>query len=472
MIDGRRRGVMADQTSHSDRRAGGKSTGIFYKFLRLFTVIHPGEALTAFLLTFNVFLLFLAYYIIKPVREALILAGKGAEVKSYLAAVIAVLLILVVKAFSSIASRFSRQKLITWVTLFFISNLVIFYILSFSGIQLGTMGMLFYIWVGVFNVMVVAQFWGFANDLYSEDEGKRLFPMIAFGATFGAFSGSTIAGWLVKPLGLYQMMLVAGGFLFICIGLTWMIHTREIRRAAYKKIDDKQEKDAAKIADDEPLKKGGGFQLVFKKRYLLYIALFVLFLNFINTNGEFILGDYVKRTAPEVVEMGKAAGLTAEEYIGKFYADFFKYFNLVAMVIQLFFVSRLFKWVGVRGAIFFLPFIALGGYFFIALGASLMLVFWVKVMENGTDYSLMNTTRHALFLITSREEKYKAKAATDTFFHRSGDVLSALVVFLGVNYLAFNTSRFAAFNVVLIAIWIGLGVLIAKEHKRLSAARS
>jgi AAA family ATP:ADP antiporter len=148
------------------------------------------------------------------------------------------------------------------------------------------------------------------------------------------------------------------------------------------------------------------------------------------------------------------------------------YFNLVAMIVQLFLVSRIFRWIGVRGALFVLPFLSLGGYAFIAIGASLMVVFWVKVMENGTDYSLMNTTRHALFLILSRQEKYKAKAAIDTFFHRGGDVLSALVVFLGLNYLAFNTSRFAALNVVLCLIWIGFGILIAKERKKLLASQS
>jgi AAA family ATP:ADP antiporter len=448
-----------------------KSSELINMILRAFTVVHSGEAPTAFLLTFNIFLLLVAYYIIKPVREALILAGKGAEWKSYLSAAIAVLLVFVVKAFSTIASRFPRQKLISWVTLFFISNLIIFYLLSFSGIPLGTMGILFFIWVGIFNVLVVAQFWGFANDIYTEEAGKRLFPIVAFGATFGAFSGSAIAGWLVEPIGIYQMMLAAGGILGICIILTLIIHYREVKRSGEQK---------SKLASpglwkegkvEKPLPKGGGFELVFKKRYLLYIAFFVLLLNFINTNGEYILGNIVENAAKEAVATGTAGGLGMEGYIGKFYAGFMRDFNLVAMIIQLFLVSRIFKWFGVRVALFFLPVIALSGYFTITLGASLLLVRWVKVMENGTDYSLMNTTRHALFLITKREEKYKAKAATDTFFHRAGDVLSAIIVFLGTVYLAFNTERFALFNVVLILIWIALGVLIFRQHRKISSAR-
>lgn len=444
-----------------------ETKGVFHKFLSLFATVYPGELPTALLLTLNIFLIFAAYYIIKPIREALILAGKGPEIKSYLSAVIAIVLILVVKAFSRVSSRFPRQKLITWVTLFFVSNLVIFYGLSFTDISLGTFGIIFFIWIGVFNVLVPAQFWGFANDIYNPEEGKRLFPIVAFGATFGGFFGSVGAGRLVEPIGLYRMMLVSGAILLTCILLAWIIHIREKKRAKLK-ISVNGQAESQQEDAEKPLKKGGGFKLVFKKRYLLYIAFFVLLLNFINTNGEFILGRYVEREAINVVELGQSGGLNTGEYIGKFYADFYKYQNLFAILIQLFLVSRIFKWIGVRGAIFVLPFIALGGYAFIAIGASLLIVKWVKATENGTDYSLMNTTRHALFLISSREEKYKAKAAIDTFFHRSGDVLSALVVFIGSTYLTLSSTGFAGINVILCLIWIFLGVLIAREHKRLS----
>lgn len=452
--------------------------GFFYKILRLFTVIHPGEAATALLLALNVFLLLTAYYIIKPVRSALILAGKGAEMESYLSAAIAVLLIFVVKAFSSIASRFPRQKLISWVTAFFVSNLVAFYYLSFSGISLGTMGIIFFIWMGIFNVMVIAQFWGFANDIYTEEAGKRLFPLIAFGATFGGFAGSRIAGWLIKPIGLYKMMLVSGAILVICITLTLIIHRRELRRPQIQSSGRKDkpqghdEAESVGIEEEKPLKKGGGFQLLLKKRYLLYLAFFVLFLNFVNTNGQYILHHVVEEAAIEAVESGVAGDLDVKEYIGAFEAKFMMYFNLLAMIIQLFIVSRIFKWFGVRGALFILPCLALGGYFLVAAGASLLLIMWVKVAENGTDYSLMNTTRHSLFLITTREEKYKAKAAIDTFFHRAGDVLSAVLVFAGTTYLAFSTENFAAVNVGLVLLWIIVGVLVFREHKRFSSKKA
>ena len=443
---------------------GQKPPGFAYKILRLITVIHPGEALTAFLLTLNVFLLLTAYYILKPIRDALIVEEWGAEIKLYLSAVAAVLLIFVVKIFSSIASRFPRQKLITWVTLFFISNLGIFYILHLSGVGPGAMGIGFFIWVGIFNLLVIAQFWAFANDLYTEDEGKRLFPLIAFGAVMGGFAGGMITNWLVDPLGKYQLLLLSGGILGICILFTWIIHRREIKRIEAKVSKASQEEKLTVKVHEKPLEKGGAFQLLFKSRYLLYIGFFVLLMNLINTNGVYILD--------KVAEIAAAKSLETES-LTKFYAGFYNIQNAFAIFIQLFIVSRVFKWFGVRVAIFILPVLALGGYFFVSLGAALVLVKWVKALENGIDYSLVNTARHSLFLITSREEKYKAQAVTKTFFHRAGDVMAALLVFSCTTFLAFFTiENVAMVNVVLVLIWVIICILIFKEHKKLSAKKT
>jgi len=439
-------------------------SGFIHKFFKLFTDIRPGEAGTALLLTLNIYLILGAYYIIKIVRDSSILTEWGPETKSYLYGVISILLIFVIKAFSYISSRVPRQKLIAWVTLFFISNLIIFSVLNLFGIPFSTISIIFFIWASIFNVVVIAQFWGFANDIYTEGAGKRLFPIIAFGATFGAFSGSYIFKRIQNWMGMYQLLLVSAAVLGICIVLTYVIHKREIMG----KVETGTDTPLKEISADKekPLKKGGGFKLVFKKRYLLYIALFVLLLNLINTNGGYILDRVIKNRALESVQAGTAGGLSVEQIIGSFYSDFYIIMNLLAMFIQLFLVSRIFKWFGIRTAVFILPFIALGGYFFISMGASLLIVKWIKAAENGTDYSLMNTTRHALFLITSREEKYKAKAATDTFFHRAGDVTHSLIVFLWAQFIVVET--FAKFNIIMALVWIVLGFLIVREHKKIS----
>jgi AAA family ATP:ADP antiporter len=185
-------------TTNNDSLSANRE-GLAHRFLRLFTVVRPGEAPTAILMALNVFIVLMTYYMLKPLREALFMGSFSPAQKRYVAVAQALLLILVVKGFCWIASRVARHKLITWVTLFFISNLALFYVLQASGLFVDLfgpesapkiLGLSFFVWVGVFNVTVIAQFWAFANDIYTQEAGKRLFPLVAFGATFGGFVGA------------------------------------------------------------------------------------------------------------------------------------------------------------------------------------------------------------------------------------------------------------------------------------------
>jgi ATP:ADP antiporter, AAA family len=446
------------------------SYNIFYRLLRLFVDIRHGEAAKAFLLTFNIFVLLYAYYILKPIREVLLLVDKDAPaVKSYLGGAQAILFIFVIKAFSRLTSRVPRHVFITWTTSFFISNIAVFYILSLSGVPIKTMGIIFFIWIGVFNWFVVAQFWGFANDLYADDVGRRTFPLIGFGATLGAVLGTRMK-WLRELVGAnweYKLMLIAGAILGICIALTIIIHRREVRQT--KRAAPAAERDAKVRAQEEPLKAGGGFRLVFKSRYLLLIALLIGVYNYINATGEYILTDVQTRGALKAIETATSGGLDMQQVIHNAFMDYQGLTNLIALIIQLFLVSRIFRWVGIGGALLFLPGIALFGYGYMAFGVSLLLVKWVKALENGTDYSLMNTTKAALFLVTPREEKYKAKVAIDTFFVRGGDTVAALTVLVGTGLLAVAIEKFAFVNVIAVCVWIGLCLLIIKEHKKKTA---
>jgi AAA family ATP:ADP antiporter len=441
-----------------------------YRFLKPFTDIRPGEAITAALLTLNIFLLLMAYYLIKPIREALVISTKGPLVRSYLAGAQAVLFVFVIKGFSRLASRVARHLLITWVTLFFMSNLGLFYLCHLWGMTMGTMGVIFFIWVGVFNIMVVAQFWGFANDIYTEEAGKRLFPMVAVGQTLGALFGNRIAKLIIGPLGenfAYTMMLMTAGVLGICILLTIVVHKREIKQIREKAAATKRKILEGATVKEQPLKKGGGFRLVFKSRYLLFYAALIFLLNYVNYTGENMWSLTAYKAVGTAMQSGVTGGLDRTQYTASVYVDYQFVYNLVTLLIQLFLVSRIFKWVGVGGALLFLPFIALGGYSLASLGASLALIKWVKGLENGVDYSLMNTTKGALFLVTSREEKYKGKAAADTSFYRGGDALAALTLFVGINYLGFTVESFAKLNVVFTLLWLVFCVLVIREYKKL-----
>jgi AAA family ATP:ADP antiporter len=426
--------------------------------------VHPGEAITALLMTLNVFLMLSAYYVIKPVREALILAmASGAEYKSYMSGAIAGLLFLIVPAYDRLVDALPRIKLVINVTLAFAIMLLLFY----AGTQVPSLrddlGLVFYAWVGVFSVMVVAQFWAFANDLYEKEQGDRLFPMVAIGASVGAAVGSKAANLLIKGLGVPSMLLVAAGLLVACAGLYWVIERRE-------KAD--QPPDSRKDEQPSSKNKSGGFRLVLSHRYLLLIALFALVYNWVNSNGEYMLSKLIKADAAAAVARGQITAKQVGDSIGAAYADFFFYVNVAGVLLQTFVVSRLVKWLGLSKAFLFLPALAVANAAVVAFLPIVWLVKVGKIAENATDYSLNNTLRQMLWLVTSPDMKYKAKQVVDTFCVRIGDVCSALAVYLTVDVLAFSVQRFAWVSLVLGAVWIFLAIAIGKLHRDLEQGKA
>ena len=425
---------------------------ILDRLLAPFSRVQGGEGAGALLLAANVFLLLGSYYVLKTVREALILSESGAAVKSYASAGQAALMLLVVPLYGWFGSRVGRLTLVAGSTLFFASHLAIFFLLGQAGFHIGIP---FFLWLGVYNMFVVAQFWAFANDLYTEEQGKRLFPIIGVGASLGAWLGALAAGKMFKVFSPYQLMLITIGILGACVGLTYLSHLRQQRRT-----------DAAHAKQAEtPLSKEGGFQLVFQDSYLLWIAILVLLLNLVNTTGEFLLGDFVADQAAAQFGAGDATAAQRGSYIGQFYGDFFAWVNLLGFLIQTFLVSRIFQYAGVGVALFVLPVIALGGYGLLIFAPVLAIVRAAKILENATDYSLNNTVRHALFLNTSREAKYKAKAAIDTFFVRFGDLIQAAVVFIGTS-LAWTTKNFAVLNALFVLVWLFAAWQIYRLYRR------
>ncbi len=493
------------------------------RLLQIFTEVKPGEGLSAVLLTFNVFALLTSYYIIKPVRDALINAMEpvrlidvsvfghtfdividGPEVKSYMGGIIAIALLVAVPAYSRLASKQARNRLVVGVTLFFASNLVLFAV----GTRMPGSSMwlppLFYLWAGIFNMMVVAQFWAFANDIYTEPQGKRLFALIGIGASAGATFGGALAKWLpIRPqaaleggcsavtqyvgyLSTFHLMILAGGLLCICAFLTQLVHRRETRSKTSKgEIPD------PKIGGKElsPItgKSEGAFTMVFRHRYLLLLAGFSLIFTLVNTNGEYMISKLVKKFVFESVgQCSFASSAIKSSFIdGMFtswYGDFYFWVNLVGVLVQSLAVSRFVKWGGLAFTFFILPVIATLGAMSLLLFPFLGVLRPAKITENATDYSVNNTVRNMLWLPTTRAMKYKAKQAVDTFFVRMGDVSSALVVVFITQVIGFSPSAtdpaihslvrlFAGINVALIGVWIWIAVQIIRENRKLKRQR-
>ena len=413
-----------------------------------FTDVRPGEGATAVLMLVNIFLLLICYSVIKTVREPLILLGGGAEVRSYAAAGQALLLMGFVPLYSWCASRVDRVKLLVGVTLFFIVCIELF--AGAVAAQVPYVGVAFFIWVGIFNISLVAQFWSFANDIYSKGAGERLFPIIVMGMTAGAPLGSFVAGRLFHAGLTPQVILqISAALLSASVFLYLRINARETGREA---------------TPQPSMSAAGGFRLVLSSGYLKLVALLIVLLNVVNTTGEYLVARLLTNHANEMALAD--ATFNKQAYIGAFTGDYQFWVNVTALLIQLFITSRLVKYRGLQGALLALPLIALGGYAMIAAGAGFSMVRWIKTAENATDYSVMNTARQLLWLPRSREEKYKAKQAIDTFFMRGGDLLSAGVVFLGTQVLQMEVTQFALVNIALTLAWIGVALLILNPSLR------
>ncbi len=484
---------------------GGGKPGVIDRALRIFADVRAGEGANVVILAVNVFILLTAYSMMKPIRSGLILVERGPEFTAYMSAAMAFILIPVIAGYGKLADRFPRRRLINVVTLFFAACCVAFFLAGTGGVQIG---IAFFIWIGIFSVMIIAQFWGFANDLYTNEEGERLFPVVAIGAAAGAVAGSTVVGEMIAPFGLYLPMLFAGALLVLSLLLTSWVDRRErlrteasvdprlstatspaatgefrmdtgefknLREALREALEREargeewSEDESGKEIKEEPdIESGqGAFALVFKTRYLFYIAILVLLLNWVNTNGQSLLLFLITDSAQQAAEAGTAGGLDAGRFISTFYADFDKWVNIAGLLIQLFLVSRILKYLGVHVAIMILPLIALGSYALIAVYPVLEYVRWAKTAENATDYSLQNTVQNALFLPTTREQKYKAKQVTDSFSKRAGDTLAALTVFIVVNFLGTNIRAFALLNILLVLIWLAVAYRIGREYKEL-----
>lgn len=408
--------------------------------------------MTTGLLLVTLFLVLCGYYVCKTVREPLILAGAGAEVKTYASALQAVALMAVVPAYSWLAARVSRLTLVTVVTLTVVASLQLFWVAG--QVAVPGLGMAFFVWVGVFNNALVAQFWSYGNDLHAPEAGSRLFPVIAIGATLGSPIGAWAAGRLfdagVSALNLLQLAAA-------CLLLSLAGYLLVERRQADTTRREAQRPDATATTRD-------GFTLLARSPYLRLICLLLLVLNVVNTTGEYILSRAVLASAEAALP--GAGDAAREAFIGSFYGSYFFYVNIAAVVIQSLLVSRLVRAAGIAGVLLVLPLVSMVTYAMVIAGAGFTAFRLAKGLENATDYSAMNTARHMLWLPTARQEKYAEKQAADTFVVRAGDVLAAGLVLAGTTWMSLDRSGFAGALLVVTAVWLAIAWLLVSEYRR------
>lgn len=424
------------------------------------------------LLIATVFFLLAGYYMLKVAREAEVLndrgvslagyALKGPELKAFARAVQALVLVGVfVPIYSWISSRITRRTLTVGLTLFYLLNIELFFVLSRIGVP--NLGFFFYIWVGIFNMSIIAQFWSYVSDVTEEQAGAIRFPRVMVGASLGGVAGLVID----RVLRAYPVF-EADPFLALHVAATLLL----VSLVFYLRADVLTGSSAGGQVGGQPLQLGNGLQRVFSSPYLRLIALSLLLLNLVNSTGEYILDNYIVDYASGVADRSPAdQGTEAWDRvfggaIGGAFNSYYLVVNIVSLLLQLFVAARLITFIGVSGVLLILPLVALGTYGLAFFGAGFALFQLVKIAENATDYSISNTVRQLLWLPTSREEKYQAKQAADTVFTRLGDLAHAIVIIAGAGWLGFGTREFALANVVLCVLWLIVVCLLGRAYQR------
>ncbi len=420
------------------------------RFLNRFYILEPEEGRSVGVFFSYALLMMVSYYILKTIREPLLLTGSSAEMKSYAYALTALLLLFIIPLYGLAFRHTGKQQLTRYVTGFFLVNLLIFYLLGRAGVDIG---FAYYVWVGIFNVMITAQFWAFAADSYNLRSGKRLFPVIMIGATLGSLAAPSLSGALFPSLGPWVLMLMAMALLAMtipCVG--WA--RAAVPPGSRSPVSSPEEKAHGGVL--------GGLALVFTDRFLFVLALFILLLNWINTTGEYILAELVVRYADAAVAAG--TGVQKSDFIAAFYGNFFFVVNLLTLLLQVFAVARIIQWIGIRAAVLVLPVITLIGYGLVAFIPIFSIIRIVKVMENSTDYSLMNTTRHALYLPLTAAQKYEGKTTIEAFFWRFGDLAQAGAIYAGLHWFRFDIEQFALVNMVLSLLWLAVAWQVSRRY--------
>ncbi len=459
------------------------------RFLCLFTEVRAGEGITAVVMFLNVFLVLCAYYFIKPLREGWLsivdIPGlDGREIKAYLSFAQPLVLVPIVAWYARISTRMARVDLVTRATIACMIMLVLIFLFrpdgpmdlaplmgASAGLANSAFGLGFYIWVSIFGVFVVAQFWTFAADIYTDETGRRMLPMIAIGGTGGAAFGASFVAPVVKSFPSGALLL---GALVPLLGSIVLTRIAERREQSASRLPRDVESDPPEPPKAES---GGSFRMIFTSRFLLATAAITLLLSWVNTNGENLLyGVIIETLRGEAAELGIVGAAAVDRFTSDgttaFYGDFFSWVNICALLLQALVASRLLKYGGFGVIVLMMPIISLISYTAMALVPILFVIKIMKIAENSTDYSINNTARHVLWLPVSSEMKFKGKPTIDTLFVRLGDGLAAATVMIGTHVLMLTTAEYFAFTVGLVLLWIGSAILLAREHRRLSEQNS
>jgi len=438
--------------------------GLLYGLLRRVIDVHPGEVAALLWAWLYFFAVLSAYYVIRPIRDEIGVAG-GIENLPWLFTGTLLGMSLANPPFAVLVARFSPVRFISITYRFFIFNLLVFLVLlqTTSGATSLWSGRVFYVWCAVFNLFIVSVFWAFMADVFSNQQGRRLFGFIAAGGTLGGILGSTLTSALVRHTGRSVLMLVSMLLLEVAVfgvrRLARLAKGLRERRSAPQQAKDKHSGDPAGMAEERAIGGGvlSGFSHAVKSPYLLNISVYMLLYTILSTFLYFQQAAIVSHTFAD------RASRTA------FFADLDLTVNILTLAIQLGFTGRILKKLGVAMTLTLLPALSAAGFFLLGMAPVLWIFVLVQVSRRAVNFAVTRPTREVLFTVLPREDKYKAKSFLDTFVYRVGDQLgawsSALMISLGLGVAGIGIAA-----VPISLVWLLNGLWLGRRQEKLATA--
>ena len=391
-----------------------------------------------------------SYYIIRPVREEMGV-GSGPNTIPYLFIATFITMIFATSLFGWVASRYPRRVFLPWVYLFFIANMLIFWgvfsQIRGAGGDFVWLGRVFFVWVSIFNLFVVSVFWSFMADIYTREQGRRLFGLITSGGSVGALIGGIATSTLVTKIGFQNLLPISAAVLLaavFCIGRLkdWVHHEHE------SEID-------RTVESKKPL--GGsalaGITHLMSSKYFLAIALLSVIAS--------LLGTALYMFRAELIE----TAILSPDARTQFFSNMNIAQNALALVAQMFLVKQVVTRFGIGRSLSLFPLASVIGFAVLAFEPTLMAVAVLDVVRRGLGFGFAKPSTDMLYSVVTPEEKYKTKNAIDTAVYRGGDVVGTwsikILSILGMIMAAISVLMVPlAIVSAIVALWLG------RDYKR------
>jgi len=418
--------------------------------------VEPGEMRALFWSFIYFFALLCSYYIIRPMRDEMGIAG-GIEKLQWMFTGTFVVMLAAVPLFGWVAKRFPVRQFLPYVYYFFIANLILFFVLFKSDLTHAYVARAFFIWASVFNLFIVSVFWSFMADIFDNNQAKRLFGVIAAGGTAGALTGPVLTAALVSPLGPANMLLISIAFLAIAV---WCIH-RIIAWKQSTNINSGKDDHLRPVKPDSGKEQaiGGsifaGIRLVFSSPYLTGICFLILLYTTLATFLYFQQAQIIRDSFED------SANRTALFAVMDFSVNF------LTIITQLLLTSRIVRKWGLSWALALIPLLLGIGFLLLGMMPMLSVLIAVQVLRRAGNYAVMRPAREMLYVVLGKEEKYKAKNFIDTVVYRGGDAVSAWA-YAGLKAVGLNLAGIALVAVPLAGIWAWISFKLGKRQSQLA----